>query len=116
MEVGPMTRIVKQIVVDYFKNLYTDEPCPGANDLLPWDQFQEFNNRDWEWLTRYFHEPEIESVVAHMGALKAPGPDGFQALFYQKNWNLIESSLCEIVTPVFLNISLYYFIFNPIFL
>ncbi|XP_074266599.1 uncharacterized protein LOC141589876 [Silene latifolia] len=46
--------VVKGIVVNYFKNLYTDEPTEGTYDLLPWDLFQEFNTRDWEWLTKPF--------------------------------------------------------------
>ncbi|XP_074266591.1 uncharacterized protein LOC141589867 [Silene latifolia] len=37
---------VKKIVVDYFKLLYTDEPSPEANELIPWNIFQDFNIRD----------------------------------------------------------------------
>lgn len=34
---------------------------------------------------------EIKVVVFSMGSLKAPGPDGLNGLFYQKNWDLINS-------------------------
>ncbi|XP_074314431.1 uncharacterized protein LOC141649645 [Silene latifolia] len=88
---------VKQIVVEYYKALYTDEHNPGFNNAIPWDIFQDFNNEDWEWLTRPYSIAEIERVISNMGSLKAPGPDGFQALFYQKHWPLIEQSLCEMV-------------------
>ncbi|XP_074267507.1 uncharacterized protein LOC141590888 [Silene latifolia] len=88
---------VKQIIVDYYKKLYTEEGGDDEDDQLPWDLFQAFNNKDWEWLTRPFSIAEIESVINHMGSLKAPGPDGFQALFYQKNWSLISESLCDMV-------------------
>ncbi|XP_074298539.1 uncharacterized protein LOC141629436 [Silene latifolia] len=88
---------VKQIVVEYYKTLYTDEHNSGFNNAIPWDIFQDFNNEDWEWLTRPYSITEIERVISNMGSFKAPGPDGFQDLFYQKHWPLIEQSLSEMV-------------------
>ena len=32
-----------------------------------------------------------------MGPMKAPGPDGFPAIFYQKHWDLLEQDICEAV-------------------
>lgn len=49
---------------------------------LPTDIFPEFTVEAWEKLTRPFMRSDIEVVVKNMGALKAPGLDGFQALFF----------------------------------
>ena len=38
---------------------------------------------------------EIWASVSSMGSFKAPGQDGFQALFYQKCWDLVRGSVCE---------------------
>ncbi|XP_074299645.1 uncharacterized protein LOC141630789 [Silene latifolia] len=88
---------IKEIVVNYYKSLYLEEQENDVEDKLPWNLFQDFSNTDWEWLTRPFNIAEIERVINNMGALKAPGPDGFQALFYRKNWETIADSLCEMV-------------------
>lgn len=36
---------------------------------------------------------EVQEVVFQMGALKAPGPDGFNGMFYQKSWDNIKTDL-----------------------
>jgi len=48
-----------------------------------------------------FTATEVKTATFEMGALKAPGPDGFQALFYQKFWDLTGSSLRDLVLGVF---------------
>lgn len=58
-------------------------------DLLP---------DDWSRLTKPYNKLEIEEVVHSLGALKAPGPDGLQALFFQKNWDLVKDDVTKAVT------------------
>jgi hypothetical protein len=38
-----------------------------------------------------------------MSPLKAPGPDGFPAGFYQCGWSEMESSICNFVRSIWLN-------------
>ena len=46
-------------------------------------------------------EEEIEKVVRCMGSLKAPGPDGFNALFFQNQWPQVCSSVHNFITKIF---------------
>ncbi|XP_074318679.1 uncharacterized protein LOC141655501 [Silene latifolia] len=69
----------------------------GSADI-PYDIFQEFSNEHWEWLNKSYSQAEIERAIFDMGSLKAPVPDGFQALFYQKHWPVVKDDVCAMVT------------------
>ncbi|KAG8493590.1 hypothetical protein CXB51_010974 [Gossypium anomalum] len=45
-----------------------------------------------QMLTESYKEEEIKKALNSIGATKAPGPDGFQAIFFQKYWHIVR---CE---------------------
>lgn len=61
------------------------------------DIFPEFSNTYWLSLTRPYTRCEIEAVAKNLGALKAHGPDDFQALFFQKHWDLVAKNVYKLV-------------------
>lgn len=85
---------VKDHVLSYFTNLFRDDQ-ELIDSELPINIFPEFPLSIWENLTRPFTRCEIEMVVMSMGSMKASGSDGFQALFYQKNWKTVADSVYE---------------------
>lgn len=91
--------LVKAHFVDYFTKLFTEE---GGGNLfaVPQDVFQELPLRDWETIQRPYKTMEIDQVIKNMKAHKAPGPDGFQALFYKKNWALVSKNVYTLVLDV----------------
>ncbi|XP_059451003.1 uncharacterized protein LOC132181787 [Corylus avellana] len=82
--------------VDYFRDLFTSgrpdcmEECLGALDRRITD---DMNKR----LLRPFTEEEVSTALHQMAPMKAPGPDGFNACFFQKNWNLLGPEVCNAV-------------------
>lgn len=50
------------------------------------------NNRK---LMEPFTEAEVRAALYQMHPNKAPGMDGFSALFFQKNWDMIKTDVCE---------------------
>jgi hypothetical protein len=46
-------------------------------------------------------DAEIRRAAFAMGGLKSPGADGFQAIFYQSQWDLVGRDLCSLVKSIF---------------
>ncbi|KAL2899374.1 hypothetical protein RDABS01_024456 [Bienertia sinuspersici] len=90
---------VKNLVVKYFADLFEDDGSHIEYDI-PTGICTEFSNEDWTKLTRPYTRSDIDYIVKNMGSLKAPGPDGFQALFYQKNWDIVAPYVYSLVLSV----------------
>ncbi|KAM1527594.1 hypothetical protein TB2_016638 [Malus domestica] len=72
---------VRQMVEDHFQNLFkTGGPrhWGALLDCVPPGITKDMN-RD---LIAPVSDEEIKAAVMNMGRLKAPGPDGFQGIFY----------------------------------
>ncbi|CAM8984002.1 unnamed protein product [Rhodiola kirilowii] len=48
-------------------------------------------------LMEEFTEEEVRNALFQMCPTKAPGPDGFSALFYQKCWHIVKDDVTEVV-------------------
>lgn len=46
-------------------------------------------------------EPKIKKAVDGLGTLKAPGPDGLNGLFFQKNWDTVKKDVIKAVMEFF---------------
>ena len=54
-------------------------------------------------LVREVEEDEIKNAVFQLGTFKAPGSDGFNGLFYQKFWEVVNKDVKEAVKSFFIN-------------
>lgn len=54
-------------------------------------------------LTAHVSEWEVKSAIFTMHPEKAPGPDGFTALFYQKFWDIVKNDLTHMVNEFLFN-------------
>ncbi|KAK5812543.1 hypothetical protein PVK06_027978 [Gossypium arboreum] len=79
---------IEAVARSYFYNLFTarnrgnyDYVLTGINCCV--------SEGDNEKLTTTYTNEKIQEAVFEMGAIKAPGEDGFPALFYQKCWHII---------------------------
>ncbi|CAN6583316.1 unnamed protein product [Malus baccata var. baccata] len=89
-------RRVRQMVEDHFQNLFkSEEPrhWGALLDCVPPGITEEMNR---DLIAPVFDE-EIKAAVMNMGRLKAPGPDGFQGIFYQSFWEDLNTDVNSLI-------------------
>ena len=83
---------VVQVASDYFDNLFQAGVGDQMEECL--DAVDTRVTKDmWEFLSTQFTAEEVQAALFQMGPTKAPGPDGMNALFYQKFWHIVGDSV-----------------------
>jgi hypothetical protein len=85
---------------DFFKNLYAadDVVQPGIiTELME----QKIDGQMNDALCADFSDEEISFALFQIGPTKAPGPYGFPACFYQRNWGTLKGDILMTVQNFF---------------
>jgi len=91
---------IQALVVAFFKNLFTEETSsiqslehvePPTPSLSP---------EQLSALSKPFNSHEVWRVLKSMSPFKAPGPDGFHAIFFQRYWNLVGNDVTTTVLEI----------------
>ncbi|KAL5759510.1 hypothetical protein ACOSQ2_018348 [Xanthoceras sorbifolium] len=92
--------IAKEIC-KYFANIFkSSSPC--VDDLNRAVRSIEFSlsMESKLGLDEVFRSDEIKRVVFYLGPSKAPGPDGFHAVFFQKFWSVVGGDVTSVCLEV----------------
>jgi hypothetical protein len=88
------------MAIDYFGNLFsqdvTVDPEVNVQHFCPVITI-EMNHE----LTKPYSEEEISDALFQIGPLKAPGPDGFPARFFQRSWLFMKDDVVRAVRLFF---------------
>ena len=87
---------ITQVAINYFENLFNVSTCTQVDDCLNTVEHKLIPNMQ-QILSSDFTTDEIKTAVFQMGPTKAPGPDGMNALFYQKFWHIVGDNVVTVV-------------------
>ena len=88
------------MATDFFGSLYTKDDNVNP-DLLISLLDERISGEMNAVLCKEFSDKEIGDALFQIGPLKAPGPDGFPARFFQRNWGLIKEDIVKAVKKFF---------------
>ena len=91
---------IKQLVLDYFSSLFI-EPMPQLLRGHPiTGRFPPIQEAIFQDLCNPFTSKNVQLVLQSMNPFKAPGSDGYQALFFQNYYALLGESVFSLVLDV----------------
>jgi exonuclease III len=92
---------IKNLIRNHFVKIYTSEeispPISTSNPNL----FSSLSDNTCSLLTTPPTRADIEAAIRSFKPLKAPGPDGFHPIFFQKFWNVIGDSITDYIQGIF---------------
>ena len=83
----------------FYKELYTAGGVQDMHQVLetvPTKVTQEMN----EVLNAPYTQQEVKQALFQMFPIKAPGPDGFPAHFFQRHWGLCGDEVTKVVLKI----------------
>jgi len=87
---------IESAFVSYFQELFiggSNLEVAACTEALNRKVIEDMNQK----LVAVFTLEEISVALNQMPSLKAPGPDGFSACFYQNNWATVHPEVCSVV-------------------
>ena len=95
---------LKNIVRDYYVNLFKEEN-PIRDPIISWTTYPTLEEHQ-DSLSARVQINECKRALFDMNPHKAPGEDGYPALFFQKCWDTVADSIYQFVNQVWVNHSL----------
>lgn len=83
----------------YYIELYSNGPQEMLTDVRL--DFPPLDHCSRRVLNQAVSPQEIETAVFQIGPFKAPGPDGLPPVFFQRNWDLVKTTIIKFIQQSF---------------
>ena len=91
---------VKGLISQYWNALFQEDGETTHRNGLLWGCFPNIPAEDMEKISRPFTSCEVVAALKDMQPFKAPGPDGFQPIFFQRFWEVVQPNVTQLVKDV----------------
>lgn len=91
---------MESMATDYFQEMFAADPTLNPESVSRLFQAKVTAEMN-DLFCADFKDEEIAQALFQIGPLKAPGPDGFPARFYQRNWGIIKEDIISAVSKFF---------------
>lgn len=83
---------IKDMIREHFSVIFTQDQ-PNRNRCIAKSSFPMLDQEIWELVNAEFSTDDIKEALFAMAPTKAPGPDGFNSGFYQRQWGIVGDSM-----------------------
>jgi len=94
---------LKTHIKDAFTTLFMSSSLHLAS-MFPFVRYYHWSCpflEQYQWLSSIPLHEEISRNAFLLPPLKAPGPDGYHAIFFQQNWNILGPSISHVIQEIF---------------
>jgi len=82
---------------------FKDRMGQSQNPVMLFDMHNLVSTRNLEELPASFSHEDIDNIIKHLPANKAPGPNGFNGAFFKKCWHIIKGDIYLLCDAFFQN-------------
>ncbi|KAL9678347.1 hypothetical protein QQ045_016191 [Rhodiola kirilowii] len=86
---------IKKVFVNYFKSILAETKVCSPIDHVVVKNGKLIEDHQCRALIREASDADIWKALSSIGSDKSPGPDGFSASFFRKNWSLVGKEFCS---------------------
>jgi hypothetical protein len=93
--------ILREEAQSYFRHLFCSNSSTAIEGVVDCPQAPTLNDEACHSLTKHITKEEVTQALNQMHPFKAPGPDGFQGIFFKQYWHIVGEDVFRLIDTAF---------------